>query len=190
MDDRAILRVLRKAISGGADVIQLRDKRPPGSKTVNLAMRIGEICRRANVPFIVNDRCEVALAVGADGVHVGQGDLDLRKVRRLMGYKRLIGVSVNTTKEAMTAKQKGADYLGVGPIFETPIKKKKKVVSLKLLDKIRKIGLPVIAIGGINLKNVRTLIDNGFKRVAVIRAVSSAGDPYKATRLLKEMLLK
>jgi len=141
------------------------------------------------VPFIVNDRVNVALAIGADGVHVGQSDMPAVEVRRLIGPDKILGVSVSTAAQAIKAQEDGADYLGVGPVFPTQTKTDADPpIGLSVLAEIRKaVSLPIIAIGGINQSNARKVMQfaNG---IAVIGAVMSAKDPLQATRNLAIIL--
>lgn len=184
--DRAI-KTARAAVKAGADMIQLRCKESDTVEAVRTAIAIRRITLRKSV-FIVNDRPEVAAASGADGLHIGKGDVDINLARRLLGREKIIGVSASGVKAAGIAKRSGASYLGVGPIFKTPIKRCKRPIGVRRVAGIAKLDIPFFVIGGINEGNIKRLASNGIKRVAVIRAVSSASDPFLATRRLKEAL--
>lgn len=186
------IEIVKAAIEGGADVIQLRDKTATSRKLYKDALEIRKITRDANVPFILNDRLDIALAVDADGLHVGQKDLPAKVARHLIGDSKILGVSVQTLEEAIQAENDGADYLGVGPIFEARSTKADagKPMGLALLRQIRqKCSKPIIAIGGINKNNVIEAIRAGADGVAVISAIVSADDIAAAAYELKEIVL-
>jgi len=185
---KEILKVAREAIRGGADVIQIRDKKSPVSEIVKAAMAVKRMAGPRGVPVIVNDRIEAAVAADADGLHIGQGDLDIKSARRILGKGKVIGVSVGTFEEARRAKSEGADYLGVGPIFKTPVKGEKKPKGLGLVEAVKRLDIPFFAIGGIDFKNARKLAKRGFRDIAVIRAVCRARNPAAAVKRLKEIL--
>ena len=186
--DRLILKTARLAASAGADMIQLRAKGSSISDMIKLASAVKKIAARYKKTFIINDRLEVALAVGADGIHLGKGDVSVRIARRLLGRSKLIGVSVKSIKDAQNAMIEGADYLGAGAVFKTPIKRIYKPKGFSLIGRLKKIGLPFFAIGGIDCGNIGRLAGRGFKNVAVIRAVCKAQDPGRATIMLKEAI--
>ncbi len=186
------IEIAKAAIEGGADVIQLRDKTATSRKVYKDALEIRKITRDANVPFILNDRLDIALAVDADGLHVGQKDLPAKVVRRLIGDSKILGVSAQTLEEAIQAENDGADYLGVGPIYEARSTKADagKPRGLALLRQIRqKCSKPIIAIGGITKNNVIEAIRAGADGVAVISAIVSADDIAAAAYELKEIML-
>lgn len=189
--DRDPLGVARAVLRGGADAIQLRGKALTARAYWELAGRIGSLCRRRGALFIVNDRPDVALAIGADGVHLGQEDLPLEAVRVLQGGRRLlIGVSTHSIGQAVRAQQSGADYIGVGPVFATPTKPTYRAIGLDALHRmIARVNVPHVAIGGIDASNVARVVNAGGMCVAVVRAVCAAADPERATRLLRETVL-
>ena len=190
---RSHIEIARFAIEGGADVIQLRDKTASSRKLYEDAIAIRKITRDADVPFIVNDRLDIALAVDADGVHVGQKDLPAKVARRLIGSDKILGVSAETVEQAIQAEQDGADYLGVGPIFEARSTKPdaSEPMGLVLLREIQcRCKIPVIAIGGINQQNASETIQAGADGIAVISAIVSAQDIASASRELKKIVLK
>ncbi|MHB1007151.1 MAG: thiamine phosphate synthase [Chloroflexota bacterium] len=182
--------VVTEAIEGGANVIQLREKHASSRELVELGRRLRDLTREAGVLFIVNDRVDVALAVDADGVHVGQDDIPADMVRRLIGPDKVLGVSAATREEARKAKADGADYLGVGAIYATSSKDDAGApTGPALLKQIREaVDLPLVAIGGLNIHNAAEAIAYGADGVAVIAAVVSAPDIRQATRSLKAVV--
>ena len=188
---RSHLQVAEAAIAGGADVLQLRDKEASSGRLYQEALQLRKLTRDARVPFIVNDRLDIALAVDADGVHVGQSDLPASVVRRLIGPGKILGVSVATVEEALQAEKDGADYLGVGPVFEARGTKPDtcEPMGLECIARIRRhCRLPIVAIGGIDAENARKVREAGADAAAVISAIVSADDISQATRRLKRIL--
>ncbi|MBE0605227.1 MAG: thiamine phosphate synthase [Deltaproteobacteria bacterium] len=188
---RSHLQVAEAAIAGGADVLQLRDKEASSGRLYQEALQLRKLTGDARVPFIVNDRLDIALAVDADGVHVGQSDLPASVVRRIMAPGKILGVSVATVEEAIRAEQDGADYLGVGPVFEARGTKPDtgEPMGLDCIARIRRhCRLPIVAIGGINADNARKVREAGADAAAVISAIVSADDISEATRRLKRIL--
>jgi thiamine-phosphate pyrophosphorylase len=185
---RSHLEIAEAAIRGGADVVQLRDKAASSHRLYDIALQMRRLTRDAGVPFIVNDRLDIALAVDADGVHIGVEDLPTSVARRLLGPGKILGVSAETLEEAVTAEREGADYLGVGPVFEARGTKPDAGEPLGL-DRIARIRrgcrLPIVAIGGIHAENARSVRDAGANAAAVISAVASAEDVAQAARMLK-----
>lgn len=189
---RSHVEIARAAIAGGADVIQLRDKIAASRKLFEDAMEIRHLTWKARVPFIVNDRLDIALACNADGLHVGQADLPASVARQLLGEDKILGVSVETVAEAIQAEKDGANYLGVGPIFEARLTKPdaSQPIGLTLLAEIhRHINLPLVAIGGITAENALETLRAGANGIAVISAVVAAPDIQSATRRLKALVL-
>jgi thiamine-phosphate pyrophosphorylase len=188
---RSHLRIAEEAIRGGADVIQLRDKEASGRTLYEIALALRRLTLDANVPFIVNDRVDVAMAVGADGVHLGQQDLPASAARAILGPGRILGVSAETVADAVQAERDGADYLGVGPVFEARGTKADagEPLGLGLIARIRGITrLPIVAIGGINAGNAREVRAAGADAAAVISAVVAEEDIAWATMRLKRRL--
>jgi thiamine-phosphate pyrophosphorylase len=188
---RSHLQVAEAAILGGADVLQLRDKTATSARLYRVALRLRELTRDAGIPFIVNDRLDIALAADADGVHVGQADLPASVVRKIMGPGKILGVSVDTVEEALLAEKDGADYLGVGPVFEARDTKPDAGLPLGV-DRIARIRghcrLPIVAIGGINAENARKVREAGADAAGVISAIVAADDIAHAARRLKRIL--
>ena len=170
-------------------MIQLRDKSSRSCAMIKTAKALKSVCREYKALFIVNDRIDVAAACDADGVHIGQGDLDLNAARQILGYGKAVGVSVTTIRQARRAKSRGADYLGAGPVFTTPIKSGRPARGISLLEKIKPLNIPFLAIGGIDTKNVARLTGRGIHSIAVIRAVCLAHDKARAAGILKKALI-
>jgi thiamine-phosphate diphosphorylase len=182
---RTHLEIAEATINAGVKVIQLRDKTASGMKLYKIARDIRELTREYKVAFIMNDRIDIALAVDADGVHVGQEDIPAEQARELIGPHRILGVSAGSLSEALDAEKQGADYLGVGPIFEAR-STKADAGSPRGLDLINQIHqrcqLPLIAIGGINLSNIKDVIQAGASGAAVISAIVTAGNIEAKTK--------
>lgn len=183
---RDLVQSIELAIQGGVTLVQLREKSLSTREFLELAIRVKEITSRYRIPLIINDRLDLALAVDADGLHVGQNDLPMIKARELFPNK-IIGVSVSTLTEALLAQQQGADYLGVGAIFRTTTKADAPVVSLEQLERIKKsVTIPVVAIGGINENNLKRVMATGIDGVSVVSAILAKESILKATRQLRE----
>lgn len=186
---RDLCQAVESAIVGGVTMVQLREKDASSRAFYEAARRVKDITVRHHVPFIINDRMDIALAVDADGLHVGQDDLPLVTARRIMGRDKLIGVSVFTVQEALLASEQGADYLGVGAIFPTPSKQDARSVSLATLKAIKEsVDIPVVAIGGINLANAASVLATGVSGIAVISAILQHEDCRQAAAQLAELL--
>lgn len=182
---------VEKALKGGATFIQLREKELGDGKFLEEAREIKELCKKYHVPFVINDNVDIAIAVDADGVHVGQSDMEAGSVRELIGKDKILGVSAQTVKQAVLAERKGADYLGVGAVFHTGSKADADDVSHETLKEICKaVSIPVVAIGGISKDNVMELSDSGICGIAVISAIFAQPDIVKATAELKELTEK
>ena len=180
------------AIAGGADAIQLRDKSCSSRELVRIGRDIRGITRRSSVLFIINDRLDVALACGADGVHLGQGDMRTDVARQIAPPGFIIGVSVSTVYDALQAEREGADYVALSPVFSTGTKPDAGPGhGLEVLREIRRnVSVPVIAIGGISRENIRDVIAAGADGVAVISAVAGAEDITAAARELKTLIIR
>ncbi len=198
---RELTGVLCAAIAGGVDAVQLRDKRLSDEELTEVVRTAHTICEREGVLLIVNDRPRVALAAGADGVHVGQEDTPVAQVRELVGPDVLIGLSTHAAAEvdaatagfgaAAETKRGGAnaDYIGVGPVYATPTKPGRPAVGLELVRYAAEHArLPFFAIGGVDAGNVETVVEAGARRVAVVRAIADAADPAQAARTLRGAL--
>ena len=174
--------------AAGVDVIQLREKDMEAGDLIRAGEPIRDACREAGMPFIVNDRPDVALALEADGVHVGQNDLSAQVARRILGAK-IVGTSTHTTEEIDDAMDEMPDYIAVGPIYETPTKPGRPAVGLDLIAyATRAATLPWFAIGGINADTLDEVLEAGARRVVVVRAITEAQDPAAAARSLRDRL--
>ena len=179
---RSLEEITADALRLGVRAFQLRVKTPDTGVMYDLALKLAPMIHTAGGQFIVNDRCDVALAVGADGVHLGQEDLPLAEARALVGPRMLIGISTHTIDQAVGSETEGADYIGFGPIFPTRTKSHSApVVGLEQLREVRaRVRLPVVAIGGIHAANIGAVADAGADSVAVLSAVLAAPDPQRA----------
>jgi thiamine-phosphate pyrophosphorylase len=188
-DGRALPDLLRGAIAGGVDIFQLREKHLPDDQLVAIADAARALCERLGALFIVNDRPAVALEAGADGVHVGQDDMPVAKVREVVGPDLLIGLSTHAPAEIDAVDTKLVDYIGVGPVHETPTKAGRPAVGLELVRYAAAHSpVPFFAIGGIDAGNLATITRAGATRVCVLRAIAHDDDPERATRALRELL--
>ena len=167
--------IVREAIKGGAGIIQLREKEWDKNKIKNEAIRLLKICRENNVLFIVNDYVDVALEIGADGVHLGQSDMPIKDAREICEDRLIIGLSTHSIEQAVKADMEGADYITIGPIYKT--RAKDYTIGINIIKEIiNKIKKPLVAIGGINDNNIDSVLGQGVKSVAVISAVVSSDD--------------
>lgn len=182
---RSLAAAVAAAVAGGATIVQVREKDAAGGDFVAAARAALRMCRAAGVPMLVNDRVDIALAVDADGVHVGQDDMPARVVRRLIGPGKLLGVSVKTREEAVKAAADGADYLGAGAIVPTGTKDSSVIGFDGLARVCEAVDIPVVAIGGVGVSNAREVIEAGAAGVAVVSAVFAAPDVERATRELR-----
>jgi thiamine-phosphate pyrophosphorylase len=181
--------VLRSALQAGVDIVQLRDKSSEDREIVEVSRIFRRLCDAYDALFIVNDRPELAIACAADGVHLGQADADPDEVRLVMGADALIGVSTHSREQIEAAQT--ADYIGVGPVYETPTKPDYEPVGLELVAwAAEHARVPCFAIGGINAANVDEVLGAGASRIAVVRAICDAPDPGDAARELKARIGK
>ena len=181
-EGQTLLSVCQEVLANGATFLQIREKDLDGQALETEAARLKDLCARYQVPYVVNDSPEVALAIDADGVHVGQSDIQGRDLRRLMGPDKILGISAGTAEEAIAAEQAGADYIGVGAVFGTSTKKNARNLTVEKLKEIcSAVSIPVVAIGGINGSNLMELSGSGVDGVAVVSAIFAAEDPGEAT---------
>ena len=187
---RSTLEIVTAAVNGGATVVQLREKQCSTLDFIEQALSIRAYLKTSNIPLIINDRLDVAQAVEADGVHLGQTDMPLEMARGILGDSKIIGISAECLEDAIEAEKSGADYLGVSPIYATPTKTDTApALGLQGLREIRKaVGLPLVGIGGLNRDNVAEVIRNGADGVAVVSAIVAADDPETASRKLKQVI--
>ena len=178
------IEIARRVLAGGAGILQLRGKGLSSRELLELAREIRELTRKAGATFIVNDRADIAILSDADGVHLGQDDLPIAEARKILGREKLIGISTHNLDQALKAEQEGSDYIGFGPVFGTKTKadaeEAKGIEALKEVKK--KVSIPVIAIGGINLENLKEVIDAGADGVAVISAIVKAENIEETTK--------
>ena len=192
--DRAWLRgrtltdCVRQAIEGGATFVQLREKDAPQSEAIELGKELAALCHAAGVPFVVDDDVEVARAAGADGVHVGQEDMACAQARAALGPDAIVGVSAQTVGQALQAQADGADYLGVGALIPTPTKPDAADVTLDELQAIcEAVDIPVVGIGGLNVRTIPQLAGLGADGAAVVSAIFAADDCRAATEELRSV---
>ncbi|WP_273850755.1 thiamine phosphate synthase [Guptibacillus spartinae] len=187
---RDVVEVMEEAIQGGADIIQLRDKTSPKKVVLEKALKLRALTKKYRILFIVNDHIDIALAVDADGIHLGQDDLPLETARKVIGPDKIIGISTHRIEEAHAAEKGGADYIGAGPIF--PTNSKSDVVDPVTTDYIKEvnseISIPFVAIGGIKLHNVSDVLRAGAKRICVISEVVGSDDVKGTCELFQQAI--
>lgn len=182
---RDLAKSIAEAILGGVTVVQLREKALSTLEFYRLAQEVKTVTESFKVPLIINDRLDIALAVDAAGLHIGQKDLPAAVARRLLGPEKILGVSAANIEEALEAERDGADYLGVGAVFPTATKSDVRSVDLEGLQKIkRQVKIPVVAIGGINRNNIKNIMETGVDGVAVVSAILGEADITGAARNL------
>ena len=179
---------VEQAVRGGCTVVQLREKDCTSLEFYETAQRVRQITDRYQVPLIINDRVDIALAVDADGVHVGQSDLPCAAVRAIMGPDKIVGVSASSLEEAVQAQKDGADYLGVGAMYATSTKDDAEIVSMDELKAIRRtVDLPIVVIGGINARTIPNFKHMGIEGIAVVSAIVAQADVEGAARALLKL---
>ena len=184
-DVEKFLKTIEEAIKGGVSVVQIREKTADTLDFYNLALKVKKITEKHDVPLIINDRVDVALAVDAEGVHVGQSDMPCAVTRALVGPDKIVGVSAATIEEARKAESDGADYIGAGAVFPTATKDDApKITKKDLKEIVESISIPVVAIGGITLNNAHELIDTGIAGLSVVSAIMSSENPKKSSEEL------
>ncbi len=191
MSSPTIEESVEQAVRGGCTLVQLREKESSSRDFYKTAMKLRELTARLNVPLIVNDRVDIALAVGADGVHVGQDDLPTAVVRQIIGPDKIIGVSASSLSEALKATEAGADYLGIGAMFTTDTKADAHLTAIKELQRIREaVSLPIVVIGGISKETVPFFRGSGIEGLAVVSAIVAQEDVAGAAQELKKLFLE
>lgn len=187
--DTTLMDQVKEALEGGITFLQLREKHLSKEEFIKEAREMKELSKEYKVPFVINDNIEVALAVDADGVHIGQDDMSVEEARKLLGKDKIIGVSAHNVEEAIKAQKGGADYLGVGAVCATSTKKDANVVSKEEIKKIcHTVEIPVVAIGGIKKENIKTLEGTDVDGVAVVSAIFAAKDIKKDTKQLRSLV--
>ncbi|MDN5291584.1 MAG: thiamine-phosphate pyrophosphorylase [Anaerophaga sp.] len=189
---RSLREVLEKALKGGVSMVQIREKEASTREFIREVLDIKVLLKRYNIPLIINDRVDVALATDADGVHLGQNDMPWQMARRLIGADKIIGLSIESADQIEEANAADIDYIGISPVFTTPTKKElAKGLGLEETTRIAKLSRhPAVAIGGIKPENAREVLQTGVDGISVVSAICSAPDPEKASRELLEIIKK
>lgn len=183
-----LLEQVEQALKGGVTCIQFRDKQLENNAFLREAKKMKVLCEKYHVPLIINDHVDIAVRCGADGVHVGQKDMEAKEVRKLVGEKMIIGVSARTVEQAIQAEQAGADYLGVGAVFGTSTKMDAEKISLERLKEIcQAVTIPAVAIGGVQKDNFPELAGTGVAGAALVSAIFSAQDIEEECRNLRNI---
>ena len=191
LQGRSLADCVRQAIAGGATFVQLREKDAQRDEIVALGRELLDICRAAGIPFVIDDEVDIALEIGADGVHVGQDDMACENARAMLGPDAIVGVSAQTVEQALAAQAAGADYLGVGALIPTPTKPDAVDVTLEELNAIcAAVDIPVVGIGGLNAGTIGRLAGTSVDGAAVVSAIFAADDCEAATRELREICEK
>ena len=186
-----ILKVVEAALKGGLNLVQYRDKNAKDSDRLEMADKLCQLCHHYNALFIVNDRVDIALAVDADGVHLGQTDAPVSFAREILGSQKIVGRSTTNKQELNKAIAEKVDYVGVGPFYETPTKPGKAALTQEYVDYVKaKCPVPWYAIGGIDLSNLDAILTTGARRVAVVRAIMQAEQPTQVTRQFLSQLIR
>lgn len=187
LGERSLIDAIEEAILGGVSLVQLREKDISSREFYQLACQVKEITDKYNIPLIINDRLDIALAVDAAGLHIGQADLPAKIARRLLGKNKILGVSAGTLQEALQAEKDGADYLGVGAVFPTNSKDDAIAVDLGELAKIKSnVQIPIVGIGGINRENVHLLKESKIDGISIISAILGQENIKEAAQTLLE----
>lgn len=183
------LDAVASALKGGVDILQLREKNMPANKIIELGKKVKLLCAEYGATFIVNDRVDIAYVLDADGVHLGQDDMDIESARKILGSNAIIGISTHAPEQAQKAVNDGADYIGMGPVFTTPTKPGRQSVGLEYVKWVSEnIKIPAFAIGGIDLDNVQDVVNAGAKKIAVVRAIINSDNPEKAAQEFLKVL--
>lgn len=187
--ERPVFNLAKKIKNAGAGIIQLRSKIRDKNALLIEALRLKNLLSGSKTLFIVNDHADIAMITGADGLHLGQRDLSVKKARKMLGNDKLIGVSCHNLKQALKAQNEGADYIGIGPIFPSALKPKRKPIGPKLIKKVsEKIRIPFFAIGNINLANLNQVIKTGAKRAAICRAALESKNIFRTIKAFNHIL--
>lgn len=187
---KSLEEVLQDVIEGGADAIQLREKTMSDREFLIIARQVRKVTAQSKTVFIVNDRVEIARKADADGLHIGQSDIDITTARSILGHNKIIGVSTHTISQARRAQQSGADYIGTGPVFSTTTKSYEPPVGLDYVQQVKKeITIPFVAVGGINIGNVQEVLHAGGRRIAICSAIICSENIIGVTRVFKDLLM-
>jgi thiamine-phosphate pyrophosphorylase len=184
LNGRDLKKCIEDAIKGGVTLIQIREKDASTREFFEVAKEVKEVTSKYNVPLLINDRIDIAIAIDADGVHLGQSDMPISLARKILGKDKIIGISANTIKEALEAQNDGADYLGLGPVFFTGTKKdiNEPIGVSGLREMTEAINIPSVAIGGINKENSESIMEAGVDGISVISAILGSEDIEKASK--------
>lgn len=187
--NRSLLGVARKLVCGGVDIIQYRDKASDKKTILKNSLFLKKLLSRSKTVFVINDHVDIALVVNSDGVHLGQGDLPIGAARKLLGRRKIIGISCASLEQAVVAQESGADYLGLGPVFATPIKQDSHPVGLNLIKEFNAlIRIPFFVIGGINCRNLGQIKSAGADRAAICRDLCRAKNIVKQVSRFRSIL--
>ncbi len=190
LSDEDFFKVIEESLKAGVSLVQLREKTAPAREVIELAKKLKELCHSYNVPLLVDDRVDIVLAADLDGVHLGKEDMDVADARKILGDDKIVGSTAKTLEWAIDEEKKGADYLGVGAIFETKTHVKTTRTSVETLKEINdNIKIPTVAIGGLNYDNIDILNGSKAKGVSVVRAIMDSKNPYEDTKNLKEKIV-
>ena len=184
-----LTRIIAESVSGGVSIVQLREKNNSSLSFYKKASALKQLLNELSIPLVINDRVDIALAVGADGIHIGQDDLPLPVVKKMVPEDMIVGVSVSTLEEALEAERNGADYIGVGSVFPTKTKQDATLMALEDLGEIcRGVSIPAVAIGGITADNMSALSNSGLSGTAVVSAIMNADNPKTASESLLKII--
>ncbi|MBT2614428.1 MULTISPECIES: thiamine phosphate synthase [unclassified Bacillus (in: firmicutes)] len=184
-----LTKIIAESVSGGVSIVQLREKNNSSLSFYEKSSALKQLLNELSIPLIINDRVDIALAVGADGIHIGQDDLPLPVVKKMVPEDMIVGVSVSTLEEALEAERNGADYIGVGSVFPTKTKQDATLMALENLGEIcRSVSIPAVAIGGITADNISALSDIGLSGTAVVSAIMNADNPKTASESLLKII--
>ncbi|MGE1100764.1 thiamine phosphate synthase [Peribacillus simplex] len=184
-----LTKIIAESVSGGVSIVQLREKNNSSLSFYKKASALKQLLNELSIPLIINDRVDIALAVAADGIHIGQDDLPLTVVKQMVPEDMIVGVSVSTLEEALEAERNGADYIGVGSVFPTKTKQDATLMAIGDLEEIcRSVSIPAVAIGGITADNISTLSDSGISGTAVVSAIMNADSPKRASESLLKII--
>lgn len=189
LNGRSLKECVEDAIKGGVTLIQIREKDASTREFYEVAKEVKEVTSKYNIPLIINDRIDIAIAIDAEGVHLGQSDMPLKLARKILGKDKIIGISANNLEEALEAQKDGADYVGLGPIFYTGTKKDiDEPIGVQGLREITEnIDIPSVAIGGINKENAKLVLESGVQGISLISAILGSEDVEKASRELSTL---
>lgn len=184
-----LTKIIAESVSGGVSIVQLREKNNSSLSFYNKASALKQLLNELSIPLIINDRVDIALAVAADGIHIGQDDLPLPVVKKMVPEDMIVGVSVSTLEEAIEAERNGADYIGVGSVFPTKTKQDATLMAIGDLEEIcRSVSIPAVAIGGITADNISALSASGLSGTAVVSAIMNAESPKTASESLLKII--